>query len=352
MPKILEVLRLHTEASFSDRAIARSLTMSHVTVGNILNRAEEAGISWPLPDNLDENQLENLLFPKPQGRRKKQQVPNWNHIYQESKRKGVTLQLLWMEYKEENPDGYQYSQFCELFSQWKKTLQLSLRQEHRAGEKVFVDYAGPTVRVIDRETGEIKEVQLFVVALGASSYTYVEAQWAQDLPSFIGGHVRAFEFFGGVPELIVPDNLKSGVKKADRYEPSLNRTYYEMASHYGCAIMPTRPRKPKDKAKVESAVLVVERWILAVLRNRTFFSLAELNIAIWEALEKLNQKPFQKLEGSRQSLFLTLDKPALRPLPASPYEYATWRKARVNIDYHITVDYIHYSVPYTLDFFM
>ena len=253
-----------------------------------------------------------------------------------------------MEYKAEDPEGYQYSQFCELFNQWKKTLQLSLRQEHRAGEKMFVDYAGPTIRVIDQETGEIKEAQLFVVVLGASSYTYVEAQWAQDLPSFIGGHVRAFEFFGGVPELVVPDNLKSGVKKADRYEPSLNRTYYEMATHYGCAIMPTRPRKPKDKAKVESAVLVVERWILAVLRNRTFFSLSELNSAIWEALEKLNQKPFQKLEGSRQSVYLTLDKPALRPLPAHSYEYATWRKARVNIDYHITVDYIHYSVPYTL----
>lgn len=348
MPKILEVLRLHAEANLSDRAIARSLTMSHATVGSILRRAEAAGISWPLPEDCDEAQLENLLFPKPQGRRKKQREPNWNQIYQESKRKGVTLQLLWMEYKAEDPDGYQYSQFCELFSQWKKTLQLSLRQEHRAGEKMFVDYAGPTIRVIDQETGEIKEAQLFVVVLGASSYTYVEAQWAQDLPSFIGGHVRAFEFFGGVPELIVPDNLKSGVKKADRYEPSLNRTYYEMATHYGSAIMPTRPRKPKDKAKVESAVLIVERWILAVLRNRMFFSLAELNNAIWEALEKLNQKPFQKLEGSRHSLFMTLDKPALRPLPANPYEYATWRKARVNIDYHITVDYIHYSVPYTL----
>jgi transposase len=289
-----------------------------------------------------------MLFPKTTGRPKKREEPDWNHLYQESKKKGVTLQLLWIEYKSQHQGGYQYSQFCERFNQWKKSLQLSLRQEHKAGEKLFIDYAGPTISVIDTETGEIKEAQLFVATLGASNYTYVEAQWGQDLQSFISGHVRAFQFFGAVPELLIPDNLKAAVHQADRYEPGINRTYYEMASHYGCAILPARPRKPKDKAKVESAVLLVERWIMAALRNRRFFSLAELNGAIRELLVRLNEKPFQKMEGSRKSLFETMDKPAMKTLPVKPYEFAVWKIARVNIDYHITLEYVHYSVPYSL----
>jgi transposase len=211
------------------------------------------------------------------------------------------LQLLWLEYKNQHPEGYQYSQFCERFNQWKKTLQLSLRQEHKAGEKLFIDYAGPTMSVIDVETGEIKEAQLFVATLGASNYTYVEAQWSQDLQSFICGHARAFQYFNAVPKLLVPDNLKAAVKQADRYEPVINRTYYEMATHYGCAVLPTRPHKPKDKPKVEAAVLLVEHWIMAVLRNRRFFSLGELNDAIRELRTRLNEKPFQKMEGSRKS---------------------------------------------------
>jgi transposase len=347
MPKIHDVLRLHA-SELSARSIAQSLSISRGSISNILSRAEAAGVTWPLPEDCDEDKLESLLYPKSPGRPSKMVEPDWNYIFNESMKKEVTLYLLWTEFKSKEPNAYQYSQFCERYRQWRKAKQLSLRQIHRAGEKLFIDYAGPTIPVIDGTSGEIREAQLFVATLGASSYTYVEAQWGQDLQSFIQGHVRAFKFFGGVPELLVPDNLKSGVKRADRYEPTLNRTYYEMATHFDCAVMPTRPYKPKDKAKVESAVLVVERWILAVLRNRTFFSLFELNFAIKEELLKLNQKPFQKMEGSRQSMFETLDKPALRELPASPYEFANWHRARANIDYHITVDYVYYSLPYTL----
>lgn len=348
LPKILDVLRLQAETDLSERSIARSLFISHGTVSNIIERAKAANLTWPLPPDLDDTALEAMLFPKTRGRPKKWNEPDWESIYRESKKKGVTLQLLWTEYKSQHPDGYQYSQFCERFRQWKKTLQLSLRQEHRAGEKLFIDYAGPTLPVVDPETGEIRDAQLFVSTFGASNYTYVEAAWSQDLQSFIQAHVRAFQFFGGVPELLVPDNLKAGVHKADRYEPVLNRTYYEMAAHYGCAILPARPKKPKDKPKVENAVLLVERWIMAALRNRTFFSLHELNEAIWELLKRLNDKPFQKMEGSRSSLFQSVDKPALKPLPAVPYTFARWHKARVNIDYHIAVDHVLYSVPYTL----
>ncbi len=348
LPTIKDVLRLRAETDLGERTIARSLSISHGTVSNIVARAKAANLSWPLSPHLDEAALEALLFPKSRGRPQKWQEPDWDYIYKESKKKGVTLQLLWTEYKTVHSAGYQYSQFCERFNKWRMTLQLSMRQEHRAGEKLFIDYAGPTLPVVDPDTGEIYEAQLFIATLGASSYTYVEAAWSQDLQSFICAHVRAFQFFGGVPELLVPDNLKSGVYKADRYEPVLNRTYQEMASHYGCAILPTRPRKPKDKSKVENAVLLVERWIMAALRNRTFFSLRELNVAIGELLQRLNDKPFQKLDGSRFSLFQAVDKPALKPLPAVPYTFARWQKARVNIDYHISVDYALYSVPYRL----
>lgn len=349
MPRVREILRLHAEMGLSGRAIARSLGISPSTVTSVLGRVKAAGLSWPLPSEFDDDALlEARLFPSPSGRPTSIHEPDWSQIHKELRRKGVTLLLLWVEYKAAHPDGLQYSRFCERYRQWTKTLNLSMRQEHRAGEKMFVDYAGSTIGVVDRDTGEVRQAQVFVAVLGASGYAYAEAQWSQDLGSFIGGHVRAFEFFGGVPELVVPDNLKAGVRHADRYEPGLNRTYAEMASHYGCAVLPARPRRPKDKAKAEVSVLLVERWILAVLRKRTFFSLAEVNEAIRELLVKLNEKPFQKLEGSRKSLFETLDKPALRPLPPRPYEFAVWQTARVNIDYHIAVHGIYYSVPYTL----
>jgi len=260
----------------------------------------------------------------------------------------VTLQLLWLEYKQDHPGGLQYSQFCERFRQWKGRVDRVLRQEHRAGEKVFVDFAGQTLEVVCRETGEVREAQIFVGVLGASSYTYAEALQSQELPEWIAAHVRMYEFFGGVPRLTVPDNLKAGVRQACFYEPDINPTYQELAAHYGTTVLPTRVAKPRDKAKVEVGVQVVERWILARLRNHTFFSFAELNQQIRRLLDVLNDRPFQKIEGSRRTLFESLDRPALQALPETPYEYAQWKKARVNIDYHIDVLGHYYSVPHTL----
>jgi transposase len=260
----------------------------------------------------------------------------------------VTLFLLWQEYRAANPDGYQYSWFCEHFRAWQGRLDVVMRQDHRAGEKLFVDYAGQTVSVIDASTGEIREAQIFVAVLGASNYTYAEATWTQSLPDWIGAHTRCFSFLGGVPELVVPDNLRSGVSKAHRYEPDTNPTYQDMASHYGVAVMPTRVRKPRDKAKVESGVLVVERWILAALRHRQFFSLCELNAAIRKLLDQLNDRPFRKLPGCRREHFEQIDRAALSPLPVEAYVYAEWKKARVHIDYHIAVDGHYYSVPHGL----
>jgi transposase len=308
-----------------------------------------AGLSWPLPDNLDDAAIEGLLFPDPAKQAStKRSMPPMEYLFNELKRKRVTLQLLWYEYKKANPDGYQYSQFCNLYRKWVKKLDVVLRQEHRAGEKLFVDYAGQTVPVIDRSTGEIFQAQLFLATLGASSYTFAEGTRAQDLPSWIKSHVHAFEFFGGIPQILVPDNLKTGITTPCRYEPDINPTYLDLAQHYGITVIPARPGKPRDKAKVESAVLLAERWILAALRNHTFFSLSELNQAIAERLQELNNRRFKKLDTTRRKLFETIDKPALKPLPKCPYEYAEWKKARVNIDYHIEIDRHYYSVPYQL----
>jgi transposase len=270
------------------------------------------------------------------------------YLHQELKKKGVTLQLLWHEYKAANPDGYQYSRFCYHYQQWVQKLDPCLRQEYRAGEKLFVDYAGQTMEITDPGTGEIREVQIFVATLGASSYTFAEATLSQNLPSWIQSHIHAFEFFHGVPEILVPDNLRAAVTRSCRYEPDLNATYRELAEHYGAVIIPARVGKPRDKAKVESGVLQVEQTVLAPLRHRTFFSLAELNQAIQEQLKMLNNRRFQKLETTRQILFETLDQPALKPLPAQPYVYADWKGAKVNIDYHIEVAGHYYSVPYQL----
>ena len=277
-------------------------------------------------------------------------MPDWAEIHKELKRKGVTLFLLWQEYKEVHPAGYQYSRFCDLYRAWAGTVDLPMRQNHKAGEKLFVDYAGQTMPVVDPKSGEIREAQIFVAVSGASNYTYAEATWtsAKGGPDWIASHVRAFAFMGGIHELVIPDNLLSGVSKACRYEPDANPTYQEMASFYGTAIMPARVRKPKDKAKVEAGVLGVERQILARLRHHTFFSLAELNEAMAVLLTEYNQRPFQKLPGSRRSLFESVDKPALKPLPDQPYEYAEWKKATVNIDYHIELEGHYYSVPYQL----
>lgn len=349
MRKIREILRLKFECSLTNRKIAKSTSIARSTVGDYVNRAVAAGLSWPLPEDMDDASLEQILFEQVPHTPKAQRPPlNFSYIHKELKRKGVTLMLLWHEYKSENPQGYQYSQFCHLYQQWCNKLDPVMRQNHRAGEKLFVDYSGMTVAITNASNGKSREAQIFIACLGASNYTYAEASLTQSLPDWIDSHVRALEFFGGVPELIIPDNLKSGVNKACRYEPDLNPTYLDMANHYETAVIPARVRAPKDKAKAEVGVLIVERWILAKLRNRTFFSLAELNRAIAELLIDLNNRAFQKLPGSRKSAFESIDKPALKPLPVARYQFAQWKKARVNIDYHIEVDRHYYSVPYQL----
>ena len=351
MRKIKEVLRLKLSVGLGDREIARSCYIARSTVSEYCRRAREAGLSWPLPEGLDDWELEERLFRKA-GRSGKAEIrpqPDFKMIDNELRsHKSVTMQLLWQEYKEGNPEGYQYSQFCDLYRAWNKKIDLVLRQTYRAGEKVFVDYAGQKVPIVDGRTGDTVGASIFVAVMGASNYTYAEATAKQDLASWIGSHIRAFEFFGGCPAVVVPDNLKAGVIQPSRYEPELNQTYEEMAAHYGVAVIPARPRKPKDKAKVETGVLIVERWILAALRKRTFFGIAELNDAISELLERLNSRPFRKLPGNRAELFTTLDRPALRPLPVDRYSFAEWKKATVNIDYHVELDRHFYSVPYSL----
>lgn len=348
MRKVKEILRLKWKLRLGTREVARSCSVSHSTVNEVVSRARAAGLSWPLPDGLDEAALEALLYPALSQTRGGKAMPDMEYIHKELRRKGVTLQLLWEEYREAHPGGYQRSQFCQLYRDWTKTIDVSMRQTHVAGEKVFVDYAGQTMPIIDPSNGETREAQIFIAVLGASNYTYAEPNWDQTLESWIGAHVRTFEFFGGVPKVIVPDNLTSGVKKPDFYEPDVNPTYQEMAIHYNAVVLPARVRKPRDKAVVEKGVQDAERRILARLRDRTFFGLGELKEAIWEDLEDLNNRPFQKMDGCRRSLFETLDKPALQPLPSTRYEFALWKKARANVDYHIEIDHNYYSVPHQL----
>jgi len=349
MRKVNEVARLKA-GKLTNRQIARSCKIARSTVADYLARLKVAGLSWPFPPEMDEEQLDARLFKRPEarGRDVTRPLPNWAVIHTELRRKAVTLNLLWQEYRETYPDGYGYSQFCVLHRGWAKTLDVSMRQTHRAGEKLFVDYAGMTMPVTDPATGEVCDAEIFVAALGASQYLYAEATRTQRLPDWIGSHVRTFEYLGGVTEIVVPDNLKSGVTKACRYEPDVNPTYANMADHYGVAVIPARPRKPKDKAKVESGVQIVEREVLARLRDRTFFSLGELNQAMRELLVAVNTRPFQKLDASRWQLFEELDQPALKELPSRRYEYGEFFKPTVNIDYHVEILGHYYSVPYTL----
>jgi transposase len=349
MRKIRHVLKLAWESGLTKRQIARSLALSPTTVGEYLRRAEDARLAWPLPPNWDDRQLEAALFPSlPRGHRDTRPEPDWPTIHQDYKRKSVTLLLLWEEYKAVHPDGVQYSQFCDRYRAWAGKLNLVMRQHHRAGEKLFVDYSGQTVPIVDQTTGEIRQAEIFVATLGASNHTYAEATWTQTLPDWIASHIRCFEAMGCVCELLVPDNLKSAVTRPCRYEPDANATYEDMADFYGTAILPARVRKAQDKAKVEGSVLLVQRWILARLRHHTFFSLAQLNVAIRELLIDFNQRPFKKLPGCRQDLFEQIDRPAMQALPSQRYTYAEWKLARVHIDYHVEVLGHYYSVPYQL----
>jgi len=347
MRKLREVLRLKYERRMGHRAIARACGVGVGTVSEYVSRARKAGLGWPLPADLDDGTLEARLFAGPEPKRECI-PPEVARIHQELKRPGVTLHLLWQEYLEVHSEGYRYSQFCELYRRWAKQLKPSMRQVHHAGEKTFIDFSGKRPQIVDRRTGEQVPVELFVAALGASSFTYAEATESQKLPCWVGAHTRMVEYFGGSTEIWVPDNLKSGVTMPCRYEPGVNRTYADLAEHYGAVVIPARPAKPKDKAKIEAGVLVAQRWILARLRDQTFFSVAEFNQAIWRLLEELNDRPMQKLGVSRRQLYERLDRPALKPLPTQRYEVAEWKSCGVNIDYHVEVDHHYYSVQHQL----
>ena len=347
---VREMLRLHHEARLSQRQIARALQLSQGVVSKYLAAARGQGVSWPLPPDEDDAALQARLFPAPPVIPPSRFVePEWGTVHTELPSKGMTLQLLWEEYREGQAGRtYSYSQFCARYRDFRGRLKRSLRQIHVAGEKCFTDYAGPTVPIVDMRSGEVRRAQVFVAVLGASNYTYSEASWTQGLPDWTGAHARMFSFFEGSTQIIVADNLKPAVTKACNYEPILNRTAEDFARHYATVIIPTRPRKPRDKAKVEGAVLVAERWILARLRKHTFFSLAELNTAIQGLIQDLNSRPFKKLPVSRREAFLRLDRPMLTPLPPIPYEYAIWKNAHVHIDSHVEVERHYYSVPHAL----
>lgn len=346
MRKISEVLRQRYALNCSYRDIASSLNISISTISDYIARAKVANLHWPLPEDMTEETLFSLLFLPSKTDDKKRVQADWEQIHKERRKKGMTLRLLWREYREQHPDGLCYSQFCRYYENYAKTLNPVMHQCHKAGEKTFVDYAGMTMEWIEPITGEIHSVQVFVGCLGASQFIFVEATATQQIPDWVTSHIHMFEYFGGVSEMLVPDNLKSGVTKAHRYDPDINPNYQQMSEHYGIAIVPARAAMPKDKAKVENAVGIVERQIMAPLRHRTFTSLTEINVALREGCEKLNHQSFQKMKTSRYELFQTLDKPALKPLPPTRYQYAAWKKAKVHMDYHIAFEDHFYSVPY------
>ncbi|MCP4722762.1 MAG: IS21 family transposase [Desulfobacteraceae bacterium] len=350
MRKIKDVLRLKFESGLSNRNIGRSLKITHRTVGEYLQRFSAAGLSWPLSEEMDETFLKERLFPEQPApcEANSQQMPDMKYLHKELRRKGVTLYMLWEEYRAQDPQGYSSTQFYHHYRQWAGKLHPVMRQEHKAGEKVYVDYAGKKPEIVNPHTGEITEVEIFIGALGASSYTYAEVTRTQSLPDWCYSHIRMLEFFGAAPEIVVPDNLKSGVTKACRYEPDLNPTYQDLCDYYGLAVVPARKKAPKDKAKVESAVRIAEKKILGELRDQIFFSLAELSLAVAKKVEEINTEEFQKLDVSRKELFEQLDRPVMRPLPVVRYEYGEWKNLKVNIDYHVDADFNYYSVHYSL----
>lgn len=351
MRQVVEILRLKHQHQLSVREIARSCGIAPSTVGDYLQRAQAAQLNWPLPDGLSELELEQRLLstgPVPAPETPATRLPDWRQVHEELRRPNVTLRLLWQEAQRADPTGLKYSRYCELYREWSQSLDPTLRQVHLPGEKLFVDWAGQTMPIHNSADGSTSPASIFVSALGASNKTFAQAYPDQKLPSWISAHIEAYVFYGGVPTLTVPDNPKTAVTKACRYEPILHRTYQEMAEYYGTVIVPARPAKPRDKAKVETAVQIAQRQILAALRDLRFFSVAELNRAIRPLLAGLNAQPFQKLDGSRDQWFETLDRPKLKALPLIPYQLATWSEATVNIDYHAAIDHHYYSVPYSL----
>jgi transposase len=349
MRKIRDVLRLTHELGLSVRQVREATGVGKTAVSEYVSRAKVIGITWPIPPEISDAELERRLF-TPAGFHDgpARAVPDWAKVHEELKRRGVTLMLLWEEHRAECADGHGYSRFCELYGDWRKRLSPTMRQTHVAGDKLFVDWAGDTVPIIDPATGEVHEAHLFVAALGASSYTYAEARWTETLPDWIGAHVHALDFFGGVPKAMVPDNLKAGITKPSRYEPGINRTYQDLADHYGFVVLPARVRKPRDKAKVEAAVGIVERFVLGKLRDRRFLSLDELNAAVRDCLTQINAKVMKRLGKSRNELFASLDRPALKMLPTERYQYAEWKRCTVAPDYHVEVDGHYYSAPFRL----
>ena len=351
MRKIRDVLRLRLGEQLSLRQVSLSLVIPHTTAADYVRRARDAGItSWPLPDELSsDDALEARLFGSSASAPRVRPEPDFEVMKKELPKKGMTLMLLWVEYREEHPNGYEYSQFCQLYRIWRKKLDVTMRQDHKAGEKMFVDFPGLTVPIYDERDLTVSfRAELFVAVLGASSYLYAEALRSQALVHWCHAHENAFAFFGGCPAICVPDNLRSGVTTPHRYEADPNATYQEMAEHYGVVIIPARPYKPRDKAKVEVGVQIAERWIIMRLRKERFTSLGALNDRIDELVEVINQRPFKKLEGSRASVFAEIDQPALRPLPTTRYDFAVWTKAKVSLDYHLQIDRNFYSVPYHL----
>ncbi len=348
MSKIREILRLRWSLEMSQSEVAGSCNCSASTVARTVELGKKAGLSWPLPENWDDARLQAELYPKlPVAQRRSE--PDFKQVHLQLGRKGVTLSLLWQEYRAQCPEGYGYSSFCNLYRKWRGKLEVSMRQSHKPGEKLFVDYAGQRPLVYNALTGEAKKVSIFVAALGVSQLIYAEATEDEKLPSWMKSHQNAFDFYGGVTEVLVPDNLKSAVTKPCFYDPDINRSYKELADHYGTVVLPARIRRPKDKAKVENAVLQVERWVLAPLRNQKFFSLSELNTAMGEKLDQLNSKPLTGLEQSRQELFEQTDKLELSPLPLKRFRLSEWKLNRgVNIDYHVEFEGHRYSVPYRL----
>ena len=350
MRKLREILRLRLHAGLSIRQVRNSLRISIGAIQKISTLAEQTGINWEQVCQMNDTELARHFYPKADTRSSSRlELPDWSEVHQELRHENMTKYLLWEEYTQKYPNrSYSYAQYCHLYGKWQKKQRRSMRQVHKAGDMLFVDYAGQTVPIISGTTGEIRKAQIFVAVLGASNYTFAEATLSQTLPDWLNSHARALSFFGGVPRLIVPDNLKSGVTKPCRYDPDLNPSYQQLASHYGCAIMPARPRKPQDKSKAEVGVQVIERWILARLRHHSFFSLAELNQCIKALLESVNNRPFKQFKGCRREWFESIDKPALMTLPRELYCYTDVKQVKLNIDYHVQYNEHLYSAPHHL----